>query len=302
MTADVEPIDCAIIGAGPAGLTAAVYLARFRRTVRIFDSGESRAALIPISHNFPGFPLGISGVDLLARLKAQGQRHGIDVEQLRVNALLKHHDGFVLEVGDRRVQASAVILATGVEDLKPALPAWKEATLSAGVRWCPICDGYEAMDQAVGLLARAKDGYRHALFLRTYTKNLTLLVEPGGESLDQAQRQVLLELGIRIVEEPILRMRAAKGVQVDIAGGKILMFDALYPMIGCAPRIELLDKLGTRTDENGLLWVDEHQRTSVPGLYAAGDVVHALNQMSVGTAHAATAATAVHHSLPKNYR
>ena len=297
-----EHIDCAIIGAGPAGLTAALYLARFRRTTRVFDAGESRAGLIPLSHNFPGFPLGISGVDLLGRLRAQGRRYGVDVEHTRVTALARHEQGFRLDIGGPPVWARTVILATGVEDSKPALPAWREATLSAAVRWCPICDAFEGLDETLGLLANARDGYKHALFLRSYTRKLTFLVAPGGTPLEEAQRQVLGGLGIRVVDEPVVRMAAAAQVQVDLAGGERLTFDALYPMVGCTPRIELLTSLGVALDENGLLRVDEHQRTSLPGLYAAGDVVHALNQMSVGTAHATTAATAIHNGLPANYR
>ncbi|MDB6084207.1 MAG: hypothetical protein JWN43_2088 [Gammaproteobacteria bacterium] len=297
-------IDCAIIGAGPAGLTAAIYLARFRRAVRLFDTGESRAALIPITHNFPGFPMGISGVDLLGRLRAQSSRYGVRIEPNRVNSVSNVDGVFILRVAGEWIAASAVILATGVKDLKPNIPGWREATLSGTVRWCPICDGYEGTDQTLALLSSAQDGYRHAMFLRTYTRHLTLVTEPGGKSLSDEQRRELNEVGVRVLDEPIVRMSAsaADGVLIEVAGGEPLHFDAVYPMNGCEPRVELLQGLNAKTDENGALWVDGHQHTSIPGLYAAGDVVHALNQMSVGAAHAATAATAVHHGLPKNYR
>jgi len=304
--ADAPPdsalVDCAIVGAGPAGLTAAVYLARFRRTVRIFDTGESRAALIPVSHNYPGFPMGISGTELLARLRDQCGRYGITVEPVRVKALSYDENGFALQTNDRSAVARTVILATGVEDLKPDIVAWEEATLSTAVRWCPICDGFEGTDQSIALLAGAEDGFRHAVFLRTYTDRLTLLVRPGGPGLTSHQRQELNQLKVRVVEESIRHIHALAGIQVDLESGESLSFDALYPMVGCSPRTELLKNLATRSDENGMLWVDEHQCTSIPGLYAAGDVVHALNQMTVGAAHAATAATAVHRRLPPNYR
>ena len=295
-------VDCAIIGAGPAGLTAAIYLARYRRHIRIFDTDSSRAALIPITHNYPGFPDGISGVDFLNHLRAQAARYGVRVELMPVRSLGRDGDMFRLELDQGSVLARAVILATGVEDLKPDLPNWREATLAGIVRWCPICDGYEATDESIALISNAQDGLKHALFLRTYTRRLTFFIQGDGESLSESQRVEASANDIAICESPISELSVVNGRARIRAGAEDRLFDAVYPMVGCAPRVELLKSFAPRLDENNLLWVDEHQSTSVPGLYAAGDVVHALNQMSVGTAHATTAATAVHRHLPRNYR
>jgi thioredoxin reductase (NADPH) len=113
----------------------------------------------------------------------------------------------------------------------------------------------------------------------------------------------LADLHVRVVAEPLAQIKPRPGPAVHITtqAGEAFMVDTLYPMIGCEPQLALLDGLDARTDRVGQLWVDEHQCTSIPGLYAAGDVVHALNQMSVGAAHAATAATAIHNALPANY-
>jgi thioredoxin reductase (NADPH) len=295
-------IDCVIIGAGPAGLTAAIYLARFRRSVCLIDAGQSRAALIPISHNFPGFPQGIAGTELLGRLREQARSFGVTVRRSQVTSLAKQDSGFAIRFGDECVTTATVLLATGVEDLKMDIPDWEVATRSGVIRWCPICDGYEGTDQALGLISNAQDGYRHALFLRTYTRQLTLLLRPGGEPLSAEQRRHLEEAAVRVLTRPITAIRSrAAGVAVDI-GEESLPFDALYPMVGCAPRVQLVDHWNPAKDANGVLRVDEHQLTSIPGLYAAGDVVHDLNQMSVAAAHATTAATAIHNSLPRNYR
>ena len=295
-------IDCAIVGAGPAGLTAAIYLARFRRTIRIFDAGESRAALIPISHNYPGFPDGVAGVDLLDRLRTQASRYGVTVEHRPVESLAITHDRFALTLSDETIMAANVILATGVEDLKPVLPDWREATLAGLVRWCPICDGFEAAGKRIALLSSAQEGLKHALFLRTFTRDIVLFIQGDGPALDPSQCLELQKLGIAIVA-PTISQFGIEGqtLVVHVSDGTLMTFDALYPMVGCAPRVQLLENLSPRLDDNQLLWVDEHQCTSIPGLYAAGDVVHALNQLSVGVAHATTAATAVHHCLPRNY-
>jgi thioredoxin reductase (NADPH) len=303
----VSAVDCVIIGAGPAGLTAAIYLARFRRRIRVFDAGQSRAALIPVSHNFPGFPAGIAGSDLLSRLGRQAGHYGVDVRRAWVTAISHGGAGFAVQAGSERLETSTVLLASGVEDskiqdVKMDILDWNAATRSGVIRWCPICDGYEGTDQSLGLISTAQDGYKHAMFLRTYTRRLTLLLRPGGEPLSGEQERHLAEATVRVLTHPITGIRTlAPGIAVDLAG-ETLQFDAVYPMVGCAPRVQLVDHWQPAKDANGVLRVDEHQQTSIPRLYAAGDVVHALNQMSVGTAHATAAATAIHNSLPRNFR
>lgn len=138
--------------------------------------------------------------------------------------------------------------------------------------------------------------------MRTYTDNLSWFVHGNDPLLDEEKLSHLAGLDILVIRERIIEIQAP-GRQVSILteDGELRCFDTLYPMVGSQPRIELLDGLGARKDELQQLWVDEHQRTSIPGIYAAGDVVHALNQMAVGAAHAAIAATAIHNALPKNY-
>jgi thioredoxin reductase (NADPH) len=301
MTADI--VDCVIVGAGPAGLTAAIYLARFRRTIRIFDTGMSRAALIPVTHNYPGFADGIAGVDLLRHLRMQASRYGVTVEELAVTELAREGEGFRVSLAEGSIVSRTVILATGVEDLKPELPGWREATLASIVRWCPICDGYEATDKSIALIANAQEGFKHALFLRTYTKKLSFFIQGESEPLTASQREELVVNNIAIIDSQIRSLSIVYNlVVVHGEDGEEQRFDAVYPMVGCAPRVELLKAFSPRLDDQNLLWVDEHQGTSISGLYAAGDVVHALNQMTLGTAHATTAATAVHHLLRRNYR
>src|SRR5687767_5278393 len=115
-------MDCLIIGGGPAGLTAAIYLARYRRDILLVDDGQSRARLIPESHNYPGFT-GISGLDLLEALRTQAERYGARMRQLRVDGLQREVDGtFVARVGAETIGASRVLLATGIVDEAPELP------------------------------------------------------------------------------------------------------------------------------------------------------------------------------------
>lgn len=297
-----KPWDCLVIGGGPAGLTAALYLARFRRRVLLIDAGCSRAAMISKTHNFPGFPDGISGRDLLSRLREQARKYGAVLQQGSVDTLSTAADGFTATMGRRRIFAAKVILTTGVQDKGSGIPDIRTATLNGSVRWCPICDGYEAIDQDVALLASVRDGLSHALFLRTYTRKLTFFAVPHNEEFSDSEREEMARANIRLVSKPIRDiLPTPEGkVLVRLTTGDEYSFDTLYPMLGCETRSQFATRLGARCDESGNLVVDAYQQTSVTGLYAAGDVVNALNQMAVGTAHAATAATAVHNSLERN--
>lgn len=298
-------LDCVIVGAGPAGLTAAIYLARYRRRFVLLDGGPSRAELIPISHNFPAWPDGVSGANLLARLREQAARHDVEIRAARAESALHADEGFVLRVGDDKLHAASLILATGIVDQHPDFPGLREATLAGAVRWCPICDGFEVLDQRVALLAPARAGLAHAEFLRTYTRQLTLFAMPDSEGLSAPEIARLEAAGIELVTDALVSCRrpaGGEGIELVLGSGETRRFDTLYPMQGSSAQCELATCLGARRSEGGDILVDAHQQTSVPGLYAVGDVVNALNQISVALGHAAVAATAVHNRLPANFR
>ena len=297
-------VDCAVIGGGPAGLTAALYLARFRRRVVVIDAGQSRAALIPVSHNYPGFPQGICGNELLDRLRAQARLYGVEIVKGTAHSLCRFESVFELKVDQRPVRALKLLVATGAIDRKPEIPDLHDATLAGAIRWCPICDGFEVQDLVVGLISPPREGYKHALFLRTYTRTLRWFVQGNVEEIDPAQLASLADLNIEVIGSAINAIKTHPGPRVNVLtdSGASYLLDTLYPMVGCHPSVEIVQGLGVRQDDLQQLWVDEHQQTSEPGIYAAGDVVHALNQMSVGAAHAAVAATAIHRALPPNYK
>jgi thioredoxin reductase (NADPH) len=301
--AEKDSVDCLIVGAGPAGLTAAIYLARYRRRIVVVDGGHSRAARIPLSRNYPGFPEGISGQSLLSRLRVQLSHYNCQVLSGTVSSIGRTHEDFVTLVGSTPIRAKKVLLATGVVDRVPTILGIDQVPKTL-LRWCPICDAYEVTDQAVALLAPPQSAVGHALFLRTYTERLTLFVEPGKGALSPVDIRQLHERDIRVIEQPVIEVLIKDAAQVGLrlTDGEVVWADSLYPMVGCDVRDELAIALGARCQSNGDVDVDEHQQTSVSGLYAAGDMVNALNQMSVGIAHAAIAATAIHHALLNNDR
>lgn len=290
-------VDCLVVGGGPAGLTAALYLARFHLDVLVLDAGDSRAALIPLSHNHAGYPEGITGTDLLARMGQQAMLYGAQILPARVDGLARQDDSFIATAGARHWRARSVLLATGVINNRPAMPKpLHDDALARGlIRYCPICDGYEVTDKRVGVIGTGDHGVREVLFLRSYTADLALIAPDGRHDLDPAQRRQLQDAGILAVEGtlPVFAI-AGGGITV---GGRV--YDSLYPALGSQIRSELAGPVGVDMAGGGCLVVDSHQRTNVPGLYAAGDVVLGLDQISHAMGEGGVAATTMRNDLAK---
>ncbi|WP_174286466.1 NAD(P)/FAD-dependent oxidoreductase [Sphingomonas bacterium] len=291
--------DCIIIGAGPAGLTAAIYLARFHLSIRLLDNGSSRAATIPRTRNHAGFPDGIPGRDLLGLMQAQAEQYGAVVEMVEATAIARDGENFVVSTTNGRLPACTVLLATGVVNNRPAMPddLHDEALARGLIRYCPICDGYEVTDKRVGVIGDGAHGMREALFLRGYTRDLTLIAPSAALTLDPSCCAALDDGGILRVDGPC-RGFAIEGdrIVVDTPAGA-LHFDSIYPAMGSVIRSKLAVAAGARATDEGCLEVDEHQRTSIPGLFAAGDVVRGLDQISHAMGEAGVAATAIRNLL-----
>ena len=298
-----DTLDCLIVGGGPAGLTAALYLARFNRRFLVVDGADSRAAWIPTSHNIPAFAEGISGPDMLSRLRAHLARYDAPILDGEVVAVTKDDDGFLAQVqprggAAREMRFRRVLLATGAADVEPDLPDLPNAVQRGLVRYCPICDGYEAAGKKIGVIGFGDRGLGEAVFVaRTYSRDVTLLTLGVGMDLDGKERKRVDEHGIKVVYEPVasLDMEGDRIAAVRTGTGVEHRFEVLYSALGLKPRSDLGKRLGARLDETGALLVDEHNRTSVGGLYAAGGVVRGLDQIVVAMGHAAIAATDIHN-------
>lgn len=293
----INDVDCLVVGGGPGGLTAALYLARFHRDCLVVDAGASRASLIPRSRNYPGFPPGISGDALLARLREQAASYGAQFARGRVESIEPHAEGFQVRYGDQTCIARRIILATGIEDTLPEMPDAEEAIAAGTLRLCAICDGYEVDGDNIAVYGAAEDTIRHAVFLRTFTDRVTVVVH-GDRSACEEALALASHYGIRLIGDDVEAVRLCpEGIELVTRKEGTYHFDIIYPNLGARFRSELALKLGIACDEDGALIVDGHQQTSVPGVYALGDVVVGLKQMSVAIGHAAQAATAVHNSL-----
>lgn len=299
---DEPTFDCLVIGGGPAGLTAAIYLTRFHLSIQVVDAGKSRAGLIPCTHNHAGYPDGISGRELIRLMTEQAQRYGASIVCGRVTRLDRVEQGFRAEWGEGSVLARTVLLATGVTNRRPPMDEeLHDAALARGlIRYCPICDGYEVTDRKLGVIGDDSHGVAEAVFLRGFTEDITLIAPDKAHDLGAEDRARLERYGIRTVDGPCQAVAAHEDcIVVDTADGHHT-FDSVYPALGSDTHTELAEQVGAKlSGDTGCILVDSHQRTSVSGLYAAGDVVLGLDQISHAMGEGGVAATTIRNDLAK---
>ena len=290
-------VDALVVGGGPAGLAAAIYLGRFLRCVLVVDDGRSRAATIPRSHNFPAFPDGVAGADLVAAMRAQAERYGAQFAAGSVEAIEPLAEGYAARWTDGSATARKVVLATGVTDVAPTMPHLADALQQGALRYCPVCDGYEVRGQAVGLVADEGSDAFEALYLRHFTDRLTVFRVSDQVRFSDTQAKKLAAAGIRVAAEPLRSIRLWNGRVTVVHGERETTLDSLYSALGMRVHSDLAVAIGARHDDAGYLLTDRHCETSVPGLYAIGDVAKGLNQITVAVGDAAIAAAAIHRAL-----
>jgi thioredoxin reductase (NADPH) len=294
-----EPLDCLIVGGGPAGLTAAIYLARFHLKILIIDDGKGRAASIPCTRNLAGFPDGISGREVLARMREQAQLYGAKFGEGYVSRLDRTETGVRATWGGGSIDAMTVLLATGTANRRPPMDEelHDDALAHGLIRYCPICDGYEVTDRKVGVIGSGHHGVAEAMFLRSYTRDVTLIAPDKAIQLSVEDARKLKGAGIKCVDGPAQAVATSKDCIVIETVEGTYTFDTVYPALGSDPHVLLAQAVGAALGEKGCITVDRHQRTSIPGVYAAGDVVIGLDQISHAMGEGGVAATTIRNDL-----
>jgi thioredoxin reductase (NADPH) len=296
-------LDCLIVGGGPAGLNAALYLVRFKRTVVLVDDDNSRVRWIPESRNISLFGEGIAGQEILRRGRTAIEGYSVRSSSGKVTLLARAGDGFRVEItntnGEVQEQFSRfVLLASGAEDTAPEMPDAEGAVRAGLLRYCPVCDGFEASDRRVAVLGRGSHGTKEAEFLvRSGFNDVTLLSFREALDVTAGERQNLAAAAVHLITEPVQKLRRRGPELVASTASGELVFGTVYAALGLKPRCGLARRLGAACDGSGALLVNDHFETSVPGLYAAGDVVSGLSQIVVAMGHAAVASTAIHNAL-----
>jgi thioredoxin reductase len=281
--------DVVVIGAGAAGLNAALVLTRARRRVAVVDGGEPRNAPAAHMHGFlsrDGLPPG----ELLAIGRKEVEGYGGELIDDKVTAI---DNGFQVHLASgRQLQTRRVLVATGLRDELPGIPGIHER-FGKDVLLCPYCHGYEVRDQPIGVL----DSADHALMLRQWSADVIFF--PNGNDYDPAR---LAARGIRVEEGPVKELVVAedrlRGVELE--GGRIVPRSAVFLRSRMVPHDSLLTELGCEVNDQGLVMVDPHGRTSVHGLWAAGNVVHPHAQVIMAAGAGSAAALAINGDLVKS--
>jgi thioredoxin reductase len=294
--------DVVIIGGGPAGLSAALWLARYRRRVRVLDSGRPRNEPAWGVHGYPGL-VDPSPTELRERIHDQAINAGAELAACEAVDVTGEKDDFLVRIADGRpLGARRIVLAYGLRDHLPAVPGIAEL-YGTSVFHCPDCDGPTVQQHAVGVLGCDRDAAMLALYLVHWTPRVWLLTNGRPAELTAAARAALAENGIAIVAEPIRRARADDGrlVAMELDGAAPFPLDALFFHLGAEPCCDIAERLGCAHDEDGYLSVDRGQETTVPGVHAAGDITGPPHLASVAAAEGVRAALAIHRSLlPEN--
>jgi thioredoxin reductase (NADPH) len=269
--------------------------------LKVVDAGKSRAGWIPCSHNHAGYPGGISGKELLRLMREQAQMYGASIDTGRVTRLDLIENGFRAEWGAGHATARKVLLATGVTNRRPPMdPELHDEAMAQGlIRYCPVCDGYEVTDKKVGVIGSGSHGVAEAVFLRGFTEDITLIAPHRAHDLSEEDKARMKEFGIHCVDGPCDEIEASNGCVTIRTGFGEHVFDSVYPALGSDTHTELAVQVGATIAGDGTLPVDDHQRTNVPGLYAAGDVVLGLDQISHAMGEGGVAATTMRNDLAK---
>lgn len=292
--------DVLVIGGGPAGLSAALSLARYDRRVVLFDSADGRSSWPQVNHNYLGFPGGVAARTLrdLGRQQLGDYPH-VTLCDLEIDDLERADAGFVAYGQDDSWRGCAVILCTGVADHYACFEGW-ESCFGRSMFWCLACDGYESRGTRVVVLGHTNQAAVEALQLQRFTDKLTLLTNHERCEIDAEYQAHLQRAGITLLHDRVATVLASAG-QIEVlctAGGGRVPLDRLFCMPQMAPRTHLACCLEVALDAQGYVRVDTEQKTSVPGVFAAGDVTRLFShQVSTAVHEGATAATAANFYL-----
>ena len=289
--------DVIIIGAGPAGLSAALMLGRCRRRVLVVDSGQPRNAASRAMHGFLSRD-GIPPLEFLA----------IGREQMRPYDTVEIRDGCVsvaecregrfqvtLENG-QRYEARKLLIATGVVDNLPEIPGFREL-YGISIFHCPYCDGWEVRDQPIAIYGRGERGLGLALELTAWSRDLVLCTD-GPTELDPKDLARLDRNGIRVRDDRVIRLEGDDGLErVVFAAGEPLARRALFFTTGQMQQSQLAQGLGCEINEKGTVRTGRYETTHLRGLYVAGDASRAVQWVVVAAAEGAEAAFDINTDL-----
>ncbi|HEX6923972.1 MAG TPA: NAD(P)/FAD-dependent oxidoreductase [Longimicrobiaceae bacterium] len=290
--------DAVVIGGGPAGLACALWLARYRLRVRLYDSGDPRNAPTWAVHGYLGLQ-DIAPMELRRIGRAQAADAGAEIEAATVARVTGECDAFQVHLTDgRRVSTRRVVFATGLRDIIPEIAGLHDF-YGTSIWHCPDCDGPSIQDRIVGVIGWGRSIAAFCMEMLTWTDRLTILTHGHDADLPPRAREALERFGIDVRTDPIERLDGRDGTveRVIFQNGDPLEVEAMFFHIAYGPGCSIPAELGCAADEEGLLKVNVDHETSVPGIYAAGDITHGSKLAIRAAAEGTRAAIGVRRSL-----
>lgn len=299
-------VDVVIIGAGPAGLSAALNLVRAKRSVLMLDANRPRNAATLRSHGFLTRD-GISPLDLRRLGREEVERYPeAGFVQATVTSVEQRAGGWTVHANGRRETVAArsrtVVIACGLRESFPAVPSLR-AYYGTSVHSCVECDAYEKADGALALIGESDDLFERALHIAAWTTDLIVFTNGIGR-LTEGERGRLAELGVDVCDEPIADLEGDRSglTGVRLQTGRVIAREGGFVRPSWSAELAFLGEATLeqlqRTPDEGLIEVDRAGRTGIPGLYAVGDVTPpGPEQLIVAAGHGAITAAAVHRDL-----
>lgn len=290
--------DVIVIGGGPAGLSGALWLARYRRKVRVFDREEPRNAVTWAVHGYPGLD-DLPPDELRKRIRLQAVDAGAEYEPACVLSIEGAIDDFKVNLDDGRVfGARRILLATGLRDIVPEIPGF-EQFYGTSIWHCPDCDGPGVTGKKVGVIGWGRGIVAYCMYMLTWTEQITVLTHGHPPDLQQNARDAMERWNLPIRTEVIDHLEGQEGQvgRVVFDGGEAEEFDALFFHIASGPGSSFPADLGCEADEEGILEIDKEYQTTIPGVYAAGDIVPGSRLAIRAASEGVRASVGIHKSL-----
>lgn len=296
----METYEVIVVGGGPAGLSAALYLARYDRQVALFDAGQGRSTWHQINHNYLGFPGGVPAKQLRERGYEQiAEYEQVTVLKHKIETMRRDGDLFIASGQAGEWAARAVILCTGVIDHYPHFEGWHEY-VGRSMFWCITCDGYACKGEKVVVAGHTNETASMAMQLTRMTGDVTLLTNSEEFEIDDRFVKRLKNAGVPIIRDKIDSVLGEDGMMhtLILRSGTTLALEQLFSHQGATPQTDLAEQLGVTLAGNGYILVDTEQKTTVPGVYAAGDVTRLhSHQITTAVHEGGTAASAANYFL-----